>query len=399
MLDGFILWIQSIFVVCPKCHRMIDRPVYLCEECGTEHRNLVPWFGSVFYRTCSCGKRLPTTRIFGRTSLTAACPFEDCGQLIGKRAEDSQIIAFSVVGGPSSGKTAFLMSAVHELTGKIAILKHWNVVIPLSGDRTLSNRWAQYMHYGHAPQKTNVRQPTAFTLEVLNNGLCEKKRICFYDPAGEVFRESGSLSEHNYHQFMEGMIFIIDPFSIPEVARIFRKGINAKHAELEVIEKSPEDYCETLLISLGKDHNLTPERLRHVPCAIVLTKVDAFNLDDFIGEKSARKLMSRHPGLSFEDAIDSVCRHSLIQWGMGNLVTLLEDNFSTTRCFSVSAFGHLKGENKPFQPLRVEQPLMWLLDRAGVDSRMGKEGVMLALGIIAICIGAFALLAFWVAGG
>lgn len=394
MFDGFVLWLQSVYMLCPKCHNLTHRPIYICEKCGTEHRNLLPWFGGIFYRKCSCGKYLPTTRILGRTDLIAVCPDPACGQVLGRRAEDSQIIAFSVVGGPSSGKTAFLMAAVNELTGKIARFRRWNIEIPLPGDRTSAERWTYFIDNGIAPQKTNIRQPTAFTLEILNDGLREKKRINFYDPAGEVFKESGSLSGHLYHRFIEGVVFIIDPFTIPELARMYRNHLDQKRGVLEVIEKSPEDYCEALIISLERDHQLSKNKLQNAPCAIVLSKSDAFNLDDLIGTAAARNLMERYPQMSIEDALDAVCRGALVQWGMGNLLSLLEDHFGECRCFSVSAFGHSKDEIKPFQPQRVELPLLWLLDRAGIDSRMGKEGVLLSL-LMIVLIGGLMLFFIW----
>jgi hypothetical protein len=103
--------------------------------------------------------------------------------------------------------------------------------------------------------------------------------------------------------------------------------------------------------------------------AVVITKVDAVGLESEIGAVAADQLIATDPTVSLEeDAISILVRRFLMKNGQGNLVRDLEAQFSNVKYFSCSALGRLPGQagyaNTGFTPIRVMDPLAWLLTNA-----------------------------------
>lgn len=82
----------------------------MATESSWKHARLVPGPYGIWHRRCSCGKKLPTTFLLGRSALKAFCPV--CGNELA--ASDVQQFSLSVVGGTSSGKTVLLTAFYHN---------------------------------------------------------------------------------------------------------------------------------------------------------------------------------------------------------------------------------------------------------------------------------------------
>jgi hypothetical protein len=63
---------------CKVCKKDCAYPVYVCGKCAELHRELIPSIFGVLSKKCRCGKKLPTSYLFGRESLLATCPDSDC---------------------------------------------------------------------------------------------------------------------------------------------------------------------------------------------------------------------------------------------------------------------------------------------------------------------------------
>jgi hypothetical protein len=97
---------------------------------------------------------------------------------------------------------------------------------------------------------------------------------------------------------------------------------------------------------------------------VVITKVDALELENEIGDPAAHALLQRDPSItSVEDARSSVVRDFLCNYGLDDFVRELELHFSNVKYFSCSALGRLpvQGDTRGFTPRRVVEPLLWLL--------------------------------------
>ena len=78
-------------------------------------------------------------------------------------------------------------------------------------------------------------------------------------------------------------------------------------------------------------------------------------------------LMAHDPSIvSEEDAISLLVRHLLYNYGLGNFVRDVESQFTNVKYFSCSALGRLPSQTdtRSFQPIRVLDPLVWLLVNA-----------------------------------
>ena len=85
------------------------------------------------------------------------------------------------------------------------------------------------------------------------------------------------------------------------------------------------------------------------------------DLDTLIGETAVQRKQRSQGNMSYEDALHLVCREQLEEWGYGNELEILGKLFDEVRCFSVSAYGHMPGQNRKFEAKRVMLPLFWCL--------------------------------------
>lgn len=116
-VERAIIAVRSGFAKCPHagCHKPVPNPIFFCSSCGVPHTRLVPGRCGVFYRVCAgefgrpgCGARLPTTFLLGKSKLKSAC--NHCNQPLDGRLFGGSVHV-PIYGGPSSGKTMFMMAA------------------------------------------------------------------------------------------------------------------------------------------------------------------------------------------------------------------------------------------------------------------------------------------------
>ncbi|MDF5719735.1 MAG: hypothetical protein PUP91_04430 [Rhizonema sp. PD37] len=112
--------------------------------------------------------------------------------------------------------------------------------------------------------------------------------------------------------------------------------------------------------------NLKRNQRVRAPLAVVVTKSDAFDMEQKIGEPAARQYMLDHPQAKIrkvEDAMDKVVEEFLIDYGAGNFVRNLRSHFSRVRFFLCCAIGI--GNNSEtassFEGLRILDPMLWML--------------------------------------
>ena len=363
------------YSVCPACHRIIHLTIFQCNVCGQAHE-LIPVEKEVFYKKCSCGNRLPKLPCYGRDDLVALCPYHQTYCFpIGKHPGKYPEVVIPIIGGTSTGKSAFLAAWTVYAHGQLKSQCGVDITYPFDGGNNYAKNCIEQFREGKVPHKTNVRNTIGIGMDIVSR--VKRKggmRLFLYDVAGEVFDPLGGESEDaltpfGYYDFMDGVIFVIDPFSLPA----FRRTLQQEHpqAPLESLlkshgigasDKQTDDTCEKFIRGLY-DHNLARNEYHYASCAVVITKADAFGLDSLIGKAAAQKRMADNPRLSFTDALDEACSSQLEEWGVGRVLTLLGNHFKEVRYFSVSAFGHNSQPGVPFTPQRIELPILWLLSK------------------------------------
>jgi len=366
------LGVKRFFTVCPSCHEKSALPSYFCPQCGAVHARLIPSSYGIVHRTCRCGQRLPATFFLKRGELTSKC--SACGELLARAHTEARKSFIPVFGGPSVGKSAFLFSAVQQIVQEEAPRLGFVPAFLDPGAESGFRHACQQLSQGRAPAKTVATLPRAFNLSLVKPGR-SPRLVYLYDPAGEAFAETEGLVLHRYQEYLSGLVFLVDPFSIAAVRDEYRDRLPQVEHQLKPGTLPAQDVLSRILISLEESFGLTRGAQLEVPVAVVLNKVDAFDLEQRIGEPAiqARVRASAAP-LSLHEARDQLVREQLIRWNEGGLVQQLEVRCPRLRFFTCSSLGHMPDESgRAFRARRVLEPVLWIL--AAADSAFAGAAV------------------------
>jgi hypothetical protein len=168
---------------------------------------------------------------------------------------------------------------------------------------------------------------------------------------------------HKYQEYFTGMIFLIDPFSLPLIREEYRGRIETCLGALKPSDLSVEDTLSRLLISLEESFGLSKTGRVRAPLAVVLNKVDAFDLEGQITPAVPEADVAQ--GTQARDQQSQAIQEWLRKWDAGGLVHQIDTRFSTVRYFVCSALGHMPDPSaEAFAPQGVLKPLLWILDHS-----------------------------------
>jgi hypothetical protein len=188
--------------------------------------------------------------------------------------------------------------------------------------------------------------------------------LYLYDAAGEDF-EAGDLavgthglSGQDFHRFIDGVAFVVDPFAeehFQHRGTAHSADNPARHDAAFVLGRLLP-FWERLL-QVGADRPIP------VPVAVVVTKVDACGLEPYLTPQDTPRVeesTARAASVAEEDS--AVVRQFLIGCGAGAAVSLLEERFTRVAYFGVSALGRGNdpADISPLRSRRVLGPLVWL---------------------------------------
>jgi hypothetical protein len=244
----------------------------------------------------------------------------------------------------------------------------WNVRFHDDYSKDLYRRSRKDFSAGTVPSATIPGVPRAFNFFINSSRWFPRKQVLLYDAAGESYQQSRLLEGHTFYQSFKGLIFLIDPLSIP--------GLVEKYSvsESQVTSSSPsdmslEDAYVALAVHLDRTLGIRRDKVLSQPCAIVINKADIFDLDRRIGEEAAASFIAGAPTpITIPEAVDRLCREALEDWGHGNFVRIIGRKFKNHRFFVCSALGRAPDASRtPFQPFGVLEPLSWILSLADKD--------------------------------
>lgn len=378
LLERSYLAIRSFFMACPHCHERTTIPEYFCDGCGAIHAQLLPNSYGITSHTCTCGKQLPATFFLDRGRLQARCP--QCHENIAREHVESRRIFVPIMGGPSAGKSAFLFGAVKQLVDDEANCLGFSAKLFDRRSEGAYRGVVGLLESGRPPDKTRDPIPRAFNIALHKDG-----RLAFllylYDPAGEAYQEADKLAAHGFHDYLSGMVLIVDPFAIAAVRDRYKADLKRDQNSIKPSELPIEDVVDRLLLTLEAEFGLPKRGRVKQPLAIVLNKVDAFDLDDVIGEAAVDRAFATWSGaqpVSRDVVRNKVLRDQLVNWGEQAFVSRIEGRFGHVRYFSCSALGRMPdGSRAEFTARAVLPPLLWIfgqVDSAGFAPRGEKTG-------------------------
>src|SRR6185369_10175933 len=136
---------------------------------------------------------------------------------------------------------------------------------------------------GLAPEKTISTLPRAFNLKVQAAGR-DPRVLYLYDPAGEAFNETEGLLLHQYQAYLSGLILLIDPFAIADVQTEYEERMADVREALKPSRLPVEVALSRILIGLEEHFGLGKGARIKVPVAVVINKIDAFDLEQKFGD-------------------------------------------------------------------------------------------------------------------
>jgi len=340
-IERAYLFFHQYFAACPHCHTKTLLPEYICDNCGAVHSQLMPNKYGIFHHTCYCGQRLPSTFFMDRGRLQARCT--KCHQFLDRKHIESKRLFIPILGGPSVGKTTYMFSTIHQFIKSTAKKLGYETEFIDKNTEEKYKKTVQNMNRGYLPAKTVENIPKAFNL-ALKKGDHIDWLFYIYDPAGEAYTKIDHIALQKYNEYVSGMIFMIDPFSLTSVKEKYDSKVRKKSVAPSAL--SVNDALSRVLSALEESFGLSKTAKYKKPFAVVINKVDALDKDEIIFQSNTKK------------DIHIQIRHQLEEWKEFALLQQLEARFSNFRFFAVSALQSEK--NNTMKINNNIDPILWI---------------------------------------
>ncbi len=339
--------------------------------------------GSAGTRTACPGCGVPTT-----VRVCPGChndlPSDYCEQ-------DSRIIA--LVGAKASGKSTYVTVLVNELRHRVGAAYDASLA-PMGSatqrrDRELAEDLYDRLRLPEAtrPAALGFNDPLIYRLSLpgarhpgagwpgsgRKDGGSRHTALVFFDAAGEDLGSAEAMDRYTqYLGAADGIVLLVDPLQLGSVRDSLAPG---EGPPLPAAETPPAQIAADLAAQLrAHGHGDSRGRVR-TPIAVAVTKIDM--LSSLLVPHSPLLRSAAHPGgrLDRDDlsAVHEEVRELLTGWDSGALYRQLERDFSQLGLFGLSALGAPPPADAPAdapksgpQPLRVEDPLLWLLALRGL---------------------------------
>lgn len=333
---------------------------------------------------------------------SAKCPEPNCGCTTYKRIcpachnelPESTLagrdMIISVVGSRATGKSHFVGVIIKELRDRISV--SFDGALEGFGDsyqrwqesfaNSLYDRGQKLELTKSSIQNVNngAYRPLIFKLKLRHKALFKETidsfTIVFFDTAGEDLNDEDTMSTVNKYIYnSSGIIFLLDPMQIPDVANQLPEETVQRAAAIDRRTAAQADDIMTRVSRLIRKANHLSEGSKiDIPVAAVFSKFDAIEgivPSDCTVHSPSPHCQERRFDLSDWHNVNSEILALLQEWGADAFISQLKTNYSNFSYFAVSALGlHNNPDNagriqRP-RPHRIEDPFLWLLKENGV---------------------------------
>lgn len=376
-------------VICPFCFELIDmgRCHYRCDNAEGCEKEVDPvlrkhWgneepSGHSFIPQLTFTERL---RLMLDPSQPASVACEKCG-VPTKRClcpichqqlpftwgrEEPRI--FSVIGARNSGKSTWIAVLIDQLFKEVGPANGF-VMMPLSDESQRRYRTEYYNPLFRRGELLDQTQPAAarkseplvYSLRSgePNSSTSERYEyrppvtLAFFDIAGEDLNVENLISKHSRYVYRShGSIMLIEP------SAAYPEGID----DAEAI-----DILSRIIRLHEKGRRIHSDAPIGIPLAVCLSKFDVFR--DQVQQREIWDSPDHSIGFD-QDSFSRTNRffeNFLTQNGAAAFVALAKSRFSEVGFFGLSALGNepIDGRVDRIDPVRVCDPILWLLNRSG----------------------------------
>lgn len=319
---------------CPQCYYVTPLPSYRC-RCGQVHRDIRPGRLGALFRRCGCGRLLATTVLRAAAGgMEALCP--RCDQALRRDSAVITDVRLPVIGPVSAGKTRLIFAGLEALHQRVAAAAGEFKPTDDHSRREYA-KGSEVVTLSQDTTKTPaVQQPVAISVRISSGR--SKGLLHVFDAAGEVFADRESNAQLRFLDQAQGLVLVVDPFSIPQVA----DELDAAVLESARPGKQDPETAYHITAQRLRDHGA---RLRSLAVAVV--KADLL-LDRPISA-----------GLAPES---NLVRAWLVDKGLENMTLAAERDFAEVRYFLVSSWTGWRATDA----MSAAAPLLWLASRAGL---------------------------------
>ena len=268
-------------------------------------------------------------------------------------------IVIPVIGGPGSGKTCLVSTAIQSIESNPVLRSSHDIQIT----GLTKNDYEEIindMNSGYLPAKTRDMELKYYQFYFTPKAEKIPRLVSLCDVGGEIFKQDSLTEKQIGFRFANSFLIVVDPLAIPDYKReVEKRSIKVssyKPSDL-VLDQMLARFVTILDNFKGNKKAGTVKN----DVAIVFTKCDIPGLDAEIGKKAAALYASRN-GVTMEQAQNKLCEDFLVKYGEANFVQTINGRFKNVRYFTCSSLG---GVNlTKFSPEDVDKPVVWLIDRA-----------------------------------
>ena len=366
---------QKLSQVCDTCHSRYTLPVYLCGTCREKHTHLIPSKYGALHRTCNCGTKLASSilvRKNPRRDLAAICPIcWEIGRETPAQGSGSRMISVPVVGGVSVGKSAFITAYTKSIIDTIApqhgvSARFYNDENKDDFDKMMKQYQTSTIDKTNEVTDRNKASAKSFGFILEGKNIRPQRLIQLYDIAGETFVANQEHEKQRQYEHCEGIVLVIDPMALPQAEARFGHKLTTN--DKSSVSSSPLEQVMRALIQDLREitANSGSERI-NTPLAVIINKVDeSSDLDGRIGDVAVAHLKSRDAEKYSDEwnDMDFLCRQFLVDMDMPDIIDLIDQSFSNSRFFAISAIGHSAGTDEAFTPKNVNVVMDWIIGEA-----------------------------------
>ncbi len=293
----------------------------------------------------------------------------------------------AIVGSSESGKSTYVGVLINELRNRVGAAFD-GMSVDLVGDASRARYDEVFRNYLYGQGRTlrhtdsiralHVLEPLMFMLRFPHHSrLLGRERltagvVVFYDTAGEDILDADRRERlARYLLAADGIVFMLDPLQIRSV-RAAVDGVGslptAAHDQVGMLQGVAE--------VLRRGHGRDGARRIRTPLALVVAKTDA--LAGLLPGDSALSREGPHDGAYDEPdgrQVHDEVRSVVHGWTDGPaLINTVRNAFAEHRFFALSALGFPPASRDELSaqgvhPLRVEDPMLWLLAGFGLIPR------------------------------